>query len=362
MTQTKRWINIRTVLEWDGQQYVRTEGEGYWYDGPMALAAEPAPGEGDPPSGNGAEPPVVPEWAQKIEDEGLKTAVAGFESQDKLFEAIGYTPPETPEPKDWREGLPDELKETADRFASREDAIRAIQALRRRDSQVRVPGKDATDAEHAAYLKAVGVPEKPEDYEFPVLPEDQMTDEVRASREGWAQLFHKLHVPKDTARALMDAVGEDVAKQQQAQIQADENFAKEQEAALRAEWKGAEFEKNKTLANRAFNEIANRAGLNLEALTKIETKDGRFLVDRAEVVRMFALIGREMAEGTLGPALSEGEMETLEEEIRSLRKQQEEAKAEGDSKRANRLYQREQELLAKQQGSRPVVGAAGRTV
>ncbi len=356
---TKRWINTKVVLEWNGQQYVKTQGEGYWYDGPMALAEE-SPAEGDPPGGNGNPPPTVPEWAQSIEDEGLKTAVAGFESQDKLFEAIGYEPSKAPEPKDWRDGLPDELKETAERFASAEDAIRSIQTLRKRDSQIRVPGKDATDEERAAYLKAVGVPEKPDGYEFPPLSKDQLTDEAKASRQEWSQLFHKLQVPKDMARALFDAVAADAEKQQQALIEADKAFAKEQEDKLRAEWK-TDFDKNHTLANRAFDEVASRAGLNLEDLKRIETKDGRFLMDDSNMLRLFAVIGREMAEGTLGPTLTEGEIETIDEQLRDLRKQIVEAQSEGDNKRANQLYQREQRLIAKKEGSKPVVGAAGRT-
>jgi hypothetical protein len=362
MSDIRYWINTRTIYEWDGTQYVKTEAEGYWYDGPIALA-EGEGAEGDPnQGGNGGDPPPIPDWAAKIEDDGLKTAVAGFESQDKLFEAIGYEPPKAPEPEDWREGLPEELAEVAKRFTSKEDALRAVVDLRKRESQIRVPGKDATDAEKTAYLKAIGVPEKPEEYTFPTLPEDQMTDEVKASREEWSKRFHDLHIPKETARTLIEAVAADAAKQEQAQAEADKAFVKASEDALRSEWKGAEYDKNLTLANRAFSDIAGRAGLNVEELRKIETKDGRFLLDRPEMLRVFSLIGREMAEGTLGPTLTDSELETIDEQVRTLRQQQEEAKAAGDNKRANQLYEREQALIAKKQGNKPVVGASGRAV
>jgi len=81
-------------------------------------------------------------WVDSIEDEGLKESLGQFESQEKLFDAIGYKAPE-PEKENWSEGWDEELKNTADRFSSREDAVRAVQDLRKRDSQVRVPGKDA---------------------------------------------------------------------------------------------------------------------------------------------------------------------------------------------------------------------------
>ncbi len=330
-------------------------------------------------------------WAEHVENADLKGVLSGFESQDKFFEAAGIkieqpqdwrtglpddlkesatkfkTPAELVQsirakPSDWREGIPDDLKPVAERFTSREDAIRAIQAFQKRDGQVRVPGKDASDAEKAAYLKAIGVPGKPEEYEFPVLPKEELTDDIKANRQEWGKRFHELGVPKAMAKQLIDYVSQDGAKHMQAQVEADKQFAKAQEDALRAEWKGADFDKNHTLANRAFADLAQRNGLDVEALRKIETKDGRFLMDRAEIVRMFAGIGREMAEGTLGPTLTAAESETIDGQIQDVRKQIAEAQANGDSKRSNMLYQREQALIAKQKGNKLVVGAGGRSV
>lgn len=258
-------------------------------------------------------------------------------------------------------GLPENLRKTADRYATKADAIIAIENFRKRESQVRVPGKDASEEERAAYLKAVGVPSKPEEYEFPELPKGQeLTDEIKSSRTAWAKRFHELGVPKSVAKTLSKLANEDAQKVFEAQIEADKAFVKSQEEALRAEWKGDDYEKNKTLANRAFADIANRAGVNLESLTKIETKDGRFLMDRTEMVKLFAAIGREMAEGSLGPVLTDGERDTIEDQVRDVRKQISEAQASGDSKRANKLYASEQALLAKIKGNQPIVGSRGR--
>ncbi len=264
--------------------------------------------------------------------------------------------------EDWRNDLPEDLRKTAERFASKADAVRAIENFRKRESQIRVPGKDATDEERAAYRKAVGIPDKAELYEYPELPKGQeLTDDIKANRKVWGQRFMDLGIPKEAAKALAQAVNEDAQKYQESLVKADKAFAQAQEDALRLEWKGEEFDKNKILANRAFNEIARRAGQSLDDLTKIETKDGRFLMDRAEIVRMFAMIGREMGEGTLGPAMSEGERETVGDEVTGIRKQIEEAQEKGDSKRANQLYQKEQKLLEKM-GNKSIVGAGGRMV
>lgn len=298
-------------------------------------------------------------WANNIEDEGLRTALSKFESQENFLDTLGFEV--AGEPEDWRADLPDELKSVAERFPSKEDAMRSIVALQKREGQIRVPGKDASETELNAYHKAVGVPDSVEDYEFPELPEGQeLNDEIEASRAEWATRFYDLNVPKDTAKQLSQLVNEDVAKQMSVQVEADKTFAASQEDALKIEWKGDDYDKNKTLANRAFAEITNRAGLSVEELTKIETKDGRLLMDRAEMLRMFAVIGREMTEGTLGPTLTDAERETVDEQLRDLRKQTADAQSEGDSKRANLLYQREQELISKKQGNAPIVGSAGR--
>ncbi len=262
--------------------------------------------------------------------------------------------------EDWRSDLPEDLRKTADRFTSKEDAVRAIVAFQKREGQVRVPGKNATEEEIASYHKAVGVPDKAELYEFPEIEGEELTDEVKASRAEWGERFHKMNIPKDVAKSLVQMVGEDAAKMMEAEVEADKSFAKSQEDALHNEWKGEDYDKNKTLANRAFNEIAQRAGLDIEELTKIETKDGRFLMDRAEMSKLFAVIGREMSEGSLGPALSDTERDTVEDEITDVRKQISEAQSAGNTKKANRLFTKEQALIAKMNGNKNIVGANGR--
>ena len=289
------------------------------------------------------------------EEEVVEEAVV----EEVVEEEVVEVPPVEAKEVDWKDGLSEELKQTADRFPSKDEMIRSIQAFQKREGQVRVPGKDATDDEKAAYQKAVGVPDTPEGYEFPSVPE--MTDQIKESNANWAKIFHGLDVPKSTALTLANALNEVGAVAIKAQEQAHTDFAKASEDALRAEWKGDDYDVNLNLANRAFDNLAERTGMKAGELRQIKTEDGKFLMDRPEMVRLYATIGREMAEGTLGPTLSEAERETVDDQVRDLAEQAQAAKDKGESKLANRLYQKEQALREKL-GNQPLVGAQARVV
>lgn len=259
----------------------------------------------------------------------------------------------------WYGEVDDDLKKVAERFTSPADALRSIMDMRKRESQVRVPGKNASDEERAAYFKAIGVPEKPEGYEFPALPDDQMTDEVKASREQWAKTFHETGVTKEQAAALTKAFNDQETAKLAAQVEADKQFAEQSMAALTKEW-GPDKDKNLTLADRALADLANRAGLPVDELKSIETKAGQFLLDDARMARLLAIVGREMQEGTLGGAVSGEERDTIQEQISGIRAKIGEAQDRGDSREANRLHQQELALLGKITRNQPIVGSQGR--
>lgn len=297
----------------------------------------------------------APEWVASINDEALKGTLSQFESQDKFFETIGYKP-EVKE-VDWRGQIKDEeAKKFAENSADVNHLIgRALDMRKQLSTAVVKPGKDADEKQIAAYRKAMDIPNDPNEYEFPQVKGQELTDEIKNSRASWAKRFHEANVPKSTAKALIDSLNQDVLAAEEAQTKADKAFAEAEEAKLKQEWKG-DYDKNKTLANRAFKDISERAGIKLDDLTQIETKDGRFLMDRSEIVRLFAIIGREMSEGSLGPTLTDSEKETIDDQIKDMRKKQDEASRSGNSKEANRLYQQEQALIARRDGDRPIVG------
>lgn len=334
------------------------EGEGEGAEGGQEGAEGAATGQ---EGAEGGEAGKAEDGAQAgvhgVGKEGADTGKAGDEGKAE----DGKKAEQDAEPGDWRDAIKDpEARKLAEDSTDPEHlAKRALDMRKKLANAIVKPGKDAPEEEVAAYRKALGVPDSPDKYEWPDLPEGQeVTDEVKASREAWAQRFHELNVPADTAKQLAEQINEDIAKAQQAQVEADKQFAEQQAEALRSEW-GADYDKNKTFANRAASTLAERAGVNLEDLRHIETKDGRFLMDRADMLKLFATVGREMGEGSLGGVATESERDAVETEIRQLREKQDEAQKRGDSKEANRLYQKEQEAIARL-GNKPVVGAQGR--
>jgi len=296
------------------------------------------------------------------ETETVETEEASVETTEEApVKETVETAPEKEEPAPWYGEVDDDLKKVATRLTSPADALRSIAAFQKREGQVRVPGKDATDEDWTKYYKAVGVPETPDKYQFPKIPEDQLTDEVKAVREHWAQVFHENKLSSSQAKALLAAVGKQEEARQKELDKADKEFAKQSEEALREEW-GGEYGKNTRLAERAMNELGNRAGVKTNDLLQLQMSDGRYLMDDVRMLKLLATVGREMSEGTLGGAVTDDEREGVEEQIADIRKQVEEAQQQGNTKKANQLYQRQLALRATLTNNQPIVGNAGRAV
>lgn len=291
--------------------------------------------------------------------EGGEGAPAASEGKDASEGEGGEKAPEG----NWRDAIKDPgARKFAEDSADLDHlAKRAMDMRKRLSSSISKPGENASEEEVAAYRKALGVPDKPEAYEFPDLPEGvDLTDDIKASRETWAGRFHALGISSDQAKALAKMVNDDDLAAQQAILDQDKAYSEEQEALLKKDWPGQEYEKNKAVANRAFEELASRAGVSIDDLKQIETKSGRFLMDDADMVRLFAALGREMGESRLGSVLSASDREQTEGRIAEVRKKISEAQAAGDSRKANELYQEEQKLISSLKGSQPVVGSQGR--
>lgn len=270
-------------------------------------------------------------------------------------------PEPNPAPAAWREGITDpDAKKLAETSTDLNHfAKRTLEMRQKLSTAIVVPGKDAKPEEVAEYRKKIGVPEKHDEYlkAFP-QPEagQELPPETMASRSKWAERFHAANVPAEVAASLIQGVMEDAAAQLEATKAADAKYAKESEEALRREWPGEEFDRNKTFATRAAKELL---GTDYDNAMKIEDKSGRFVLDNPIFAKLLAKIGREMGEDRIGPVISDSDKGALNNQISELRKQQSEAQSKGDGKRANELYQQEQQLLAKL-GNQPVVGARGR--
>ncbi len=262
--------------------------------------------------------------------------------------------------EDWYGTVEDtKLRDHAGRFTSVVDLLGKHYELRQSLSTAIQPlGENPTDEQVVSYRKAIGVPETIEGYKFPDPPDGEaLSDDVKTTRVTWAERFHTLNIPANTAAKLIEFVGEDGAVGLQAQIDADKVYADEAEVALKAEWPGKSFDLNKAHADRAAVKVFGDA---FDEVRKIETKDGRFVLDNPAFVRMLAGIGREMSEGRLGTVMTEGDEAALDTEIDELEGQIDKATAEGDNVKANDLFIKQQELYRKKHGTVPIVGSEGR--
>ena len=260
---------------------------------------------------------------------------------------------------DWRSSIQDEkLRDHAGRFTSVLDLVGKHYELRQQLSTAIKPlGKDPTDEQMATFRKSSGIPETVDGYEFTVPEGHEVTDADKAFQASAAEVFHKFDIPVTAAKGLGEWWNGVTASALQAQIDGDKVYADETAAALKAEWPGEEFGRNKQFADDA---IAKVFGDKVDEVRAIETKDGRFILDHPDFIKMFAQYGREMEEGRLGNIMTDSDLNDNDAQIDALDKKIDEATASGDRELANKLYQEQQEKYRKAYGAGPVVGAEGR--
>ncbi len=307
-----------------------------------------------------------PKWFEEtITDKSLRKIAGEFETQDDLIKtmnglqkALGVE-----SVKDWKKDIADEqLREHAKRFMSPADVVKNHFELRQKLSSALIPpGKGASKEDREVFAtrlsKMLGVPEKPEDYEFPAPAEGvQLTDAEKQSRENWASFFHQIHLPKPMASAILDRFAEEIVTGEEAIKEADDRFAEESTTKLEGEW-GNDYDINRTTALRAGKELF---GEDFDSVMQASLSNGHLLMDSTFMLRALARVGREMSEGGID-IMTDAEKETVDDQVKDMRKRANDAKEAGDTRLANKLFGKEQELLAKVVGRTPIVGAGGRT-
>lgn len=219
------------------------------------------------------------------------------------------------EQADWREGLPDDLRKTADKFNSREEALKAYQNAEARISRSIVkPGKNATDEEKAAWQAALrretGVPESLDDYKVDIptaFAEDEQTMEGIKALLGE---FHKLGVPPAAASYAIGVHEKLMEAQAGALVEEARQAMANSEVELRREW-GKDYEANDAIATAALARYGDDDFVALQKMTGKELAEAlgnRRLGDLAPLKRLFARVGRDTGESrTIFRQTSEGQ-------------------------------------------------------
>ena len=165
---------------------------------------------------------------------------------------------------------------------------------------LKIPGKDATPDDWAAFYKSIGAPDSADAYELPV-PEGEDTGFAKTAAE-W---FKDAGLLPQQAQALAGKWNEFVAAQKQAaataeseRIKALDSRNKSEESSLKNEW-GADHEANMELARRAVRQFMPQAKA-ADVITAIEDKLGY-----AETMKLMHAIGKGLGEHD-APGLGQG--------------------------------------------------------
>lgn len=191
----------------------------------------------------------------------------------------------------WRAGLPTDLRDhelVKDKTAVSDFVRQALDWHGRANSAVVTPGKDATPEQQAAYYSAIGVPQKPDDYELDrsAIPEGVAVD------EGFEKWFRSAaigaHVPKESAQALYRAYNE----YQGEQLKGFARQVQEGTQALQNEL-GDKYKPTIERVQKMFSQFGSK---DAQQAIMNATYNGVRLGNIPEVVKAFAIVADKVGE------------------------------------------------------------------
>lgn len=206
-------------------------------------------------------------------------------------------------PEDWRDKLSggdEKLKNLLARYTSPDAMAKAFKEAR--DAIAKKPSKEEvadlpenpTDEQLAAYRKAKGIPEKPEDYEFEIPEGKELSDSEYDILMDFAKEMHGKHVSKDMVKAISSwFLGyEDVVAQKQADAAFQARTTTEEK--LRAEW-GGDYKANINLMS---NVLQEHLGTQTGEFLSMTMLDGTKLGDNETFIRLMADMSRKIGGST----------------------------------------------------------------
>ena len=250
----------------------------------------------------------------------------------KFFNRVTFSPDDPPPAGGdqdannlgWRAALPDEYKshEYVKTFQKPGDFVKsALEIKAERDGltsklekAIFKPGDDAKPEDIIAFRKALGVPEKPDEYEFPktdgVEHDQKMTD--------WARgVFHKAQLNKDQAGVISKSWDSFMSEMVKADKEATIAAVTAADTALKAEWK-ADYDKNIELTRRGYDAF-EKAVPGFKEVLELETAAGKIGND-ARMLKVFHLIGNAIGDDLSIPGMPKSEPQPVVPSFQSIYK------------------------------------------
>lgn len=211
-----------------------------------------------------------------------------------------------PERSPWMDQLESDLKTDAalSKFKTPSALARSYKELEGKlGAAIIKPGEGATEEEVAAYLKKMGRPDKPEEYNIKsALPKEALSDEFLGTLKGAA---HKIGLSQDQAAVLMTAV-DSIVKPALEKIQGQQAEAQRLEVEKKTQAKAAA---KQTLSSEWAGNFDSNLAVSRGALTKLADQDtvkainDSGLGDHPGFIKLLYKIGKEIEES---PFVTEG--------------------------------------------------------
>lgn len=300
---------------------------------PPPAADPPAdpPKAGDDPKADPKDPPKAGDPPPT-----KKTVAGGADTEEE-----DTTKPAKSEwPEDWRERMAEHLSAGDEKLYKKElkrlerianplvlgGSWRELETRFSEGGLIKVPGKNAKPEEVAAYHKAIGVPEKPDEY-FKDLKLDNgavIGDDDKPFWDGFAQAVHAAGAPPAVVQATANWYYKMQEEQAAAQDEADDAYRRQSEKTLKEEL-GSAFKRQINAVGTLFasapggSDIKNEKSL-FARLMGGRTADGQVIGNDPDMLRFLISTINEI--NPAATVVEDGNQSgmTLEAEIEKIEK------------------------------------------
>jgi len=243
-------------------------------------------------------------------------------------------------PADWRDRLADHFsggdKEKRERELKRLERYTDIEAIygskRELEAQfnerglVRKPGEDASEEEIAAYHKALGVPDSPDEYVDNLkLPNDEtLGDQDMGIAKDFADFVHKRGYTPDQYNAGVEFFTKYAQQVQEQLASNDASFKEQSMQQLREDW-GPNYQRNLNSLRVLFKDAPGGWDLkNPESLSywinNARGPDQRTVADNPDFIKQMANWAQQIDPAATLTEDTPGDIRTIEQEYNDIRK------------------------------------------